>query len=73
LERVWPGVVDVYRRFDRPQHRIKDQWKRFDTQLIRKKDIDWDKIGKTTYEIKLKQVKDEVKSEELKEMLKNGT
>ena len=73
LERLWPGVVDVYRRFDRPQHRIKDQWKRFDTQLIRKKDIDWDKIAETKYEIKLKQVKNEVKSEELKELLKNGT
>jgi len=73
LERLWPGVVTVNRRFDRPQHVIKDQWKRFDNPLIKRKDINWDKIKEQTYEIKLKQVKTTVKSEELKEMLKNGT
>jgi len=73
LERLWPGVVTVNRRFDRPQHVIKDQWKRFDNLLIKRKDINWDKIKEQTYEIKLKQVKTTVKSEELKEMLKNGT
>ena len=33
LERVWPGVVDTYRKFQRPQHHIKDNWLRFDTPL----------------------------------------
>lgn len=73
LERLWPGVVTVGRRFDRPQHKVNDEWKKFDTQLIRRKDLDWNEIEKTSYEIKLKQVKSEVKSEELKEMLKNAT
>ncbi len=34
LERVWPGVVDTRRRFQRPQHVVKDSWKKFDTPLI---------------------------------------
>ena len=33
LERMWPGVVKTDRRFQRPQHVIKDAWKRFDTPL----------------------------------------
>jgi len=44
LERVWPGVVTVDRKFKRPQHIVKDQWKKFDTELIRRKDIDWSKL-----------------------------
>lgn len=31
LERQWPGVVETRRRFQRPQHVVKDAWKRFDT------------------------------------------
>lgn len=73
LERLWPGVVTVNRRFDRPQHIIKDAWRKFDTELIRRKDIDWEEVATKSYKIELKQVKAEVKSEELKEMLKNGT
>ena len=33
LERMWPGVVETKRRFGRPQHFIKDAWKRFTTPL----------------------------------------
>lgn len=36
LERVWPGVVKTERRFQRPQHVVKDNWARFDTPLKRK-------------------------------------
>ncbi len=32
LERVWPGVVSVKRRFKRPQHVI--NWRKFDTKLL---------------------------------------
>lgn len=70
LERMWPGVVHTDRRFKRPQHVIKDQWRRFDTQLIRRKDINWDKVKDKTYNIKLKQVKD-IKSDTLKDFVKN--
>jgi len=38
LQRAWPGVVEVRRRFRRPQHAIKNQWKGFDTPLRRKPD-----------------------------------
>lgn len=33
LERRWPGVVTVGRRFGHPQHFIKFDWKRFDNKL----------------------------------------
>lgn len=39
LERRWPGVVTTSRRFNRPQHKIKGQWKMFDTPLIPRKDV----------------------------------
>ena len=45
LERAWPGVVETKRRFQRPQHVVKDSWRKFDTPLIRRKDIDWDALA----------------------------
>lgn len=39
LKRMWPKVVDVGRRFKRPQHKIAHTWQKFDTPLIRKKNI----------------------------------
>lgn len=70
LERMWPGVVRVDRRFKRPQHIIKDSWRDFDTPLIRRKDIDWSKIkGTNEYGMKLIQVGKEVKDPELQELL----
>lgn len=44
LERQWPGVVTTIRRYQRPQHNVKDQWKRFDTPLKRRTDIDWNAL-----------------------------
>lgn len=41
LERRWPGIVTTKRRFRRPQHVVFDSWKRFDTPLRRRTDIDW--------------------------------
>jgi hypothetical protein len=38
LERRWPGVVKVDRRYGRPQHVV--DWKKFDTPLQRKPDYD---------------------------------
>lgn len=37
LERKWPGVVTTGRRFERPQHVVKDSWRKFDTPLVRRK------------------------------------
>ena len=56
LERAWPGVVETVRKFKRPQHQIRDAWRKFDTPLIRRKDIDWDAISKLKFNIKLNQV-----------------
>jgi hypothetical protein len=44
LERVWPGVVRVNRRFQRPQHIVFDAWKRFDTPLKLKAGVDLAKL-----------------------------
>lgn len=44
LERMWPGVVETRRRFQRPQHVVKDAWKKFDQPLVRRDDLDWDAL-----------------------------
>lgn len=36
LERAWPYVVETKRRFNRPQHVVRDAWRKFDTPLRRK-------------------------------------
>lgn len=69
LERQWPYAVKVSRRFQRPQHIVHDGWRKFDTQLIRRKDIDWDAIANKTYNMDLIQVADEVKSPRIAAML----
>jgi len=33
LERLWPGIVTTRRRFQRPQHIVRDAWMKFDTPL----------------------------------------
>ncbi len=71
LERVWPGVVTVDRRFQRPQHVIKDSWKGFDFPLIRRKDIDWSKMKPNEYGMKLKQVSKIVRDANLRKLMKD--
>lgn len=44
LERVWPGVVRVGRRFKRPQHVVAYQWTHFDTPLRPKPGFDPSKL-----------------------------
>ncbi len=69
LERMWPGVVETDRRFGRPQHVVKNNWKHFDTPLIRRSDIDFDNLAKTDNQgLKLTQ-KGEVKSAQVKKLL----
>lgn len=66
LERVWPYVVSVDRRFKRPQHVVRHQWKRFDTLLIRKPGVE--AAGVNEYGFNLQAVGD-VKSPKLRAML----
>ena len=40
LERDWPGVVTTKRRFQRPQHVVAASWRKFDTPLIKRDDLD---------------------------------
>jgi hypothetical protein len=40
LERDWPYVVEVRRRFERPQHVVRGAWRYFDTPLRLKPGID---------------------------------
>lgn len=68
LERLWPGVVTTGRRWQRPQHIVKDQWRRFDTPLRRKPDaVVPDEPN--DYGLRLVQVAPVVKSEALRRLL----
>jgi hypothetical protein len=69
LERMWPGVVRTDRRWKRPQHVVKDSWKRFDTPLKLKPGIDLSRLEPNEYGMKLVQVKPEVKSAALRQLL----
>jgi hypothetical protein len=55
LERAWPGVVSVDRRWSRPQHVV--DWKKFDTPLKRRTDIDFSQFKTNEYGLKIKQVR----------------
>jgi hypothetical protein len=70
LEKMWPKVVKTTRKFQRPQHHIQNNWQKFDTQLIRRKDIDWDNLQKTdNYGLRLVQLKQPKSgSQELKKL-----
>jgi hypothetical protein len=67
---MWPKVVETKRRFQRPQHVVHNNWQKFDTQLIRRKDIDWKNIQKTdNYGLRLVQLKQPKSgSQELKKL-----
>ncbi len=74
LERVWPGVVTTRRRYGRPQHRVKDRWAKFDTPLIRRKDVDWKALeekGANEFGMRLHQVEDEIESQKLRDLIEH--
>lgn len=49
LERIWPHVVSVNRRFNRPQHVVRDYWKKFARELELKPNVDLEKLAGQTY------------------------
>jgi hypothetical protein len=71
-ERLWPGVVSVDRRFKRPQHVVRDSWRKFDTPLKRRSDIDFEAIEPSEYGLELKQVGPEIKSRRLQRLLEKS-
>lgn len=70
LERAWPGVVETKRRFQRPQHVVKDSWRKFDTPLKRRADVDFEALSRSTneYGMELRQTK-ESKNEEIRRLV----
>ena len=69
LERMWPGVVETKRRFNRPQHVIKAAWRKFDTPLKLKPGVDLSALPPNEYWLRLEKVGPEVKSESLRALL----
>ena len=72
LERRWPGIVRVIRRFRRTQHFV--DWSRFDeNKPIRRKDLDWNKIKKYRYHLEMIKVKKDIKKldSELEDLYKS--
>jgi hypothetical protein len=69
LERMWPGVVTTKRRFQRPQHIVKDEWTRFDTPLRLKPGIDLTQLQPNEYSMSLVQVAEQIKSPRIQGIL----
>ncbi|HEU0194119.1 MAG TPA: hypothetical protein VFQ71_07960 [Gaiellales bacterium] len=53
LERAWPGVASVDRRYGRPQHVIRANWRKFDTPLKLKPGIDLAALAPNEYGLRL--------------------
>lgn len=68
LERMWPHVVKTDRRFHRPQHAVRDGWRKFDTPLKLKPGVDLAALPERDYGLKLKAVK-EVQNPTLRNLL----
>jgi len=70
LERARPYIATVGRRFNRPQHKIKNQWAGFDTQLKRKSKIKNSTVKNNEYGMKIYKVK-EIKSKKVQKLLED--
>jgi hypothetical protein len=68
LERLWPGVVQVKRRYGRPQHIV--DWKKFKTPLRRRVDIDFTALRPNEFGLKLV-AKGDVKHKYLRGLLQS--
>jgi hypothetical protein len=53
LQRAWPYVVRTKRRFQRPQHQVRHEWKHFDTPLKLKPGIDLASLPPNDYGLRL--------------------
>lgn len=75
LERAWPYVVETKRRFSRPQHVVRDAWRKFDQPLIRRPDLDWKAIeaGGNEFGMRLQATGEEIKSPEMQALLDEQT
>jgi hypothetical protein len=71
-ERIWPGVIETKRRFNRPQHVIKNAWRKFDTQLIYAPEFDPTRVKANEYGLQMQAVS-KVKSPRLRTLLAKNT
>lgn len=69
LERMWPGVVTVERRYGRPQHVV--DWKKFDTPLKPKPGLDLDALPPFDETGITLTVKSPIKSRKLKRLVES--
>lgn len=67
LERLWPGVVQVRRRFKRPQHVI--NWRRFQTPLKRKPEVNLEGLQQNEFGLVMKTAESGVESPLLQKMV----
>lgn len=67
LEREWPGVVSVKRKFRRAQHEVKSLWQKFDTPLRLKPGVKFSKEP-DNYGLGIQAVK-EVRSKAMRDLL----
>lgn len=67
LERLWPNVASVGRRYGRPQHVIRDAWRKFDTKLILKKEYENVEF-KNDYLMQISEIK-KIKNPKFKEFI----
>jgi hypothetical protein len=70
LERVWPYVVSVGRRFKRPQHIVRGTWRGFDTPLKLKPGVKIEE-GSNEYGMVIA-IKGKIESKEVREMVKSA-
>jgi hypothetical protein len=68
LERRWPGVVTTDRRWKRPQHVVKDQWRHFNTPLKPKAGLTLAGLSPNEYGMTLRTVRP-VQSETLRRLI----
>lgn len=72
LERVWPGVVETKRRFHRPQHVVKDSWRKFDTPLRLKPGLSLEGLaaqGTPEYGMRLAQVSERIETPRIQRLM----
>jgi hypothetical protein len=73
LARQWPGVVSVSRRYQRPQHVVDSNWRKFDTPLKLKPEIDLSALPKVNnYGMTMTAIRD-LRSDATKRLLAEAT
>jgi hypothetical protein len=73
LQRAWPYVAKTTRRFRRPQHVVRDNWRGFDTPLVLKPGVDPERLAPSEHGMELIQVADKVRAPAIRKLLKKAS